>query len=52
VRESLSVLERAAREGTSIVPPTIAAVRAYATVGEISETLRDVFGSFEPDAVI
>jgi methylmalonyl-CoA mutase, N-terminal domain len=52
VRDSLSVLERAAREGTSIVPPTIAAVHAYATVGEISETLRDVFGSFEPDAVI
>jgi len=52
VREVLSGLERAARQGSSIVPPTIEAVRAYATVGEISETLRDVFGSFEPDAVI
>ena len=44
VRESMSVLERAAREGTSIVPPTIAAVRAYATVGEISDRLRAAWG--------
>ena len=51
VREALSGLERAARDGTSIVQPTIVAVRAYATVGEISETLRGVFGSYEPDAV-
>ena len=50
VREALSGLERAARDGTSIVQPTIVAVRAYATVGEISETLRGVFGSYEPDA--
>jgi methylmalonyl-CoA mutase N-terminal domain/subunit len=34
------------------VPPTIDAVRAYATVGEISETLRGVFGSYQPDAGI
>src|SRR6266576_1752648 len=52
VREALSGVERAARDGASIVPPTIEAVRAYATVGEISETLRGVFGSYEPDAVV
>jgi len=52
VREALASLELAARDGSSIVPPTIAAVRVYATVGEISETLRGVFGSYEPDAVI
>jgi methylmalonyl-CoA mutase N-terminal domain/subunit len=52
VREALATLERAAREGSSIVPSTIDAVRAYATVGEISDTLGEVFGSFEPDAVI
>jgi len=27
-------------------------VRAYATVGEISEALRGVLGSYQPDAVI
>ena len=52
VRESLSVLERAAREGTSIVPPTIAAVRAYATVGEISNTLRRVWGEYRETSTV
>ena len=52
VRKTLEGLEAAARDGSSIVPPTIDAVRAYATVGEISETLRGVFGSYQPDAVI
>ncbi|HVD48026.1 MAG TPA: methylmalonyl-CoA mutase family protein [Candidatus Limnocylindria bacterium] len=52
VRKTLAGLEAAARDGSSIVPPTIDAVRAYATVGEISETLRGVFGSYQPDAVI
>ena len=52
VRDALAGLAAAARDGSSIVPPTIEAVRAYATVGEISETLREVLGSYEPDAVI
>jgi methylmalonyl-CoA mutase N-terminal domain/subunit len=52
VRDALAGLESAARGTSSIVPPTIEAVRAYATVGEISETLRGVFGSYQPDAVI
>jgi methylmalonyl-CoA mutase, N-terminal domain len=52
VKTALARLEAAARDGSSIVPPTIDAVRAYATVGEISETLRGVFGSYEPDTVI
>ena len=52
VGTSLERLESVAREGGSVIEPTIDAVRAYATVGEISETLRRVFGSFQPDAVI
>jgi methylmalonyl-CoA mutase N-terminal domain/subunit len=52
VRETLAALERAARDGSSIVPPTIEAVRAYATVGEISDTLAGVFGAYQPDAVV
>ncbi len=52
VRDALARLADAARDGSSIVPPTIEAVRAYATVGEISETLREVLGSYQPDAVI
>jgi len=52
VKKALERLEEAARSEASIVPPTIDAVRVYATVGEISETLRGVFGSYEPDTVI
>ena len=52
VREALAGLERAARDGSSIVPPTIEAVRAYATVGEISETLASVFGTYQSDSVV
>jgi methylmalonyl-CoA mutase N-terminal domain/subunit len=52
VRDALAGLAAAARDGSSIVPPTIDAVRAYATVGEISETLREVLGTYQPDAVI
>jgi len=52
VREALSGLERAAREGESIVPATIGAVRVYATVGDISDTLGAVFGTYQPDSVV
>jgi methylmalonyl-CoA mutase N-terminal domain/subunit len=42
-----AALERvttAARDGSNLMPPIIAAVEAGATVGEISDTLREVFG--------
>ncbi len=52
VREALDRLQTAARDGSSIIPPTIEAVRVYATVGEISETLKNVFGANEPDAIV
>ncbi|MFM2105087.1 MAG: Methylmalonyl-CoA mutase, N-terminal domain/subunit [Chloroflexota bacterium] len=41
---SLRRLEEAARGGENLMPPLIEAVRAYATVGEISDRLRAVFG--------
>lgn len=44
VRRALGVLEQAARRGGSIIEPTIEAVRSYATVGEISDCLRAVYG--------
>ena len=46
VQEALSAL-RSVAEGTgNVVPPILAAVRAYSTVGEISDTLRAVFGEY------
>jgi methylmalonyl-CoA mutase, N-terminal domain len=50
VRSGLAAVERAAREGGNLVPPCIEAVKAYATVGEISDVLRAVFGTYREDA--
>ncbi len=49
VRETLGALERTAREGANVVPAVIAAVKAYATLGEISDVLRNVFGTYRED---
>jgi len=38
-------LEDAARGTDNLLPPILEAVRAYATVGEISDRLRSVWGS-------
>jgi methylmalonyl-CoA mutase N-terminal domain/subunit len=43
---SVEQVERAAREGTNLVPPILAAVEARATLGEISDALRRVFGEY------
>ena len=43
-RGALDAVERSARDGTNLVPPVIAAVEARATLGEIADTLRGVFG--------
>ena len=43
-RRALDGVDRAARGGDNLVPPIIAAVEAHATLGEIADTLRAVFG--------
>lgn len=43
-RDTLDRVEQAARDHTNLVPPIIAAVEAHATVGEIADSLRSVFG--------
>jgi len=43
-RASIDAVEHAARGSSNLVPAIIDAVRAKATVGEISDTLREVFG--------
>ena len=49
VAERLGALERAARDGANVVPPVVEAVKAYATLGEISDVLRKVFGVYRED---
>ena len=43
-RVTLDAVAAAARADDNLVPPIIAAVEARATVGEIADTLRDIFG--------
>ena len=44
VQGALEELEQAARGETNLMPPILTAVEARATLGEISDRLRDVFG--------
>ena len=44
---ALEALRRAARGSENLMPPILRAVRAYATVGEICDLLREVFGRYE-----
>jgi methylmalonyl-CoA mutase, N-terminal domain len=50
VANSLEKLKHAARDGENTMPATIEAVRAYATLGEICDALRDVYGLYEEPA--
>lgn len=47
VREALHGLRRAATGKENTLPYILRAVKAYATLGEISGTLREVFGEFQ-----
>lgn len=46
VRRHLGAIVRAAREGKNLMPFIIDAVREYATVGEISDIFREVYGIY------
>jgi len=45
-QRALADVDRAAREGANLVPPIIAACDAQATLGEIADALRRVFGEY------
>mgnify|MGYP001223997370 CR=1 FL=1 len=51
VAAALRDVEDAARGGDNVVPACVAAVKAYATIGEVVNTLRGVFGSWTPSVV-
>ncbi|MCU1339128.1 MAG: methylmalonyl-CoA mutase [Bryobacterales bacterium] len=46
VKSRLSALEQAARGSDNLMPKILAACEAFATVGEISDRLRSVFGEY------
>ncbi len=50
VAGALEKLKQAAQTNDNTMPATIEAVRAYATLGEICDALRDVYGLYEEPA--
>jgi methylmalonyl-CoA mutase N-terminal domain/subunit len=51
-RAALAEVERRARGNENLMPAILAAVEAYATVGEISDALRRAFGEYHESVVI
>jgi methylmalonyl-CoA mutase, N-terminal domain len=51
VARQLTALRNAARSTDNLMPHIFAAVKAYATLGEICNSLRDVFGTHEEVSV-
>ena len=44
--ESLDILMKMAKNNENLVPQVINAIKSNATLGEISDTLRNVFGQY------
>jgi methylmalonyl-CoA mutase N-terminal domain/subunit len=51
-KSALAALQRLAATEENLLPAILAAVEAYATVGEISDALRRVFGEYQESVVI
>jgi methylmalonyl-CoA mutase N-terminal domain/subunit len=49
---ALAAVEESARSGANVMPRILAAVEASATVGEISDAMRRVFGEYKEAVVI
>jgi methylmalonyl-CoA mutase N-terminal domain/subunit len=52
VQQSLARLKQAAQGTENLMPHILAAVKVYATLGEISDTLREVFGEHQETVVL
>ena len=51
VREVLEDLRKAAEKDENLMPVILKAVKAYATVGEICNVLREVYGEYRPPMI-
>jgi methylmalonyl-CoA mutase N-terminal domain/subunit len=52
VEDALAAVRETARGDDNLVPPIVDAVKAYATVGEISDVLREEFGEYTPGSAL
>jgi len=51
-KSALSAVRQAAQSGENLMPKILGAVEAFATVGEISDAMRGVFGEYHETVVI
>ncbi len=51
VKESLKALEKAAKEEENVMPYLLDCCKRYATVGEMANVFRDVFGEFREPSI-
>ncbi|MCH7827128.1 MAG: methylmalonyl-CoA mutase, partial [Bacteroidetes bacterium] len=52
VDEKLSALKKAAQSDDNLMPFIIDSVKVYTSIGEICDTLRDVFGEYKENVII
>ncbi len=52
VQKTLAALKTAAQGTDNLMPPILKAVQALATLGEVCDTLRGVFGEYEAPALV
>jgi methylmalonyl-CoA mutase N-terminal domain/subunit len=50
-KRAIESLRRSAGDGTNLMPKLIQATRAYVTIGEMCDTLKEVFGVYEEPVV-
>lgn len=51
VQRTLAELREVCKGGTNVMPAILACVKQYATIGEISDVWREVFGTYVPESV-
>jgi len=51
VKKSLKALEKAAREKINIMPYLVHCCKSYATVGEMANLFRDIFGEYAEPSI-
>ncbi len=52
VDAALAAVKAAAAGGDNLMPPILAAVKAYATLGEICDVMRGVFGEYQQKVIL
>jgi methylmalonyl-CoA mutase N-terminal domain/subunit len=52
VKQALAELKTAAQGADNLMPPILKAVKAPATLGEICDTLREIFGEYEAPGLV